>query len=42
MKTKNARTPIDQIPVIPMRNMLLYPGQSMPVVVGRPRSRAGP
>jgi ATP-dependent Lon protease len=40
MKTKNRQTPIDQIPVIPMRNMLLYPGQSMPVVVGRPRSRA--
>jgi ATP-dependent Lon protease len=28
------------IPVIPMRNMLLFPGQTLPVVVGRPRSRA--
>ena len=23
-----------------MRNMLLFPGQTLPVVVGRPRSRA--
>ena len=27
------------IPVIPMRNMVIYPGQTLPIVVGRPRSR---
>ncbi|MBX3021952.1 MAG: endopeptidase La [Bdellovibrionales bacterium] len=36
---KNTRLPIGPFPVIPMRNMVLYPGQTMPVVVGRPRSR---
>ena len=32
-------TPLAQYPVVPMRNMVLYPGQTTPVVVGRPRSR---
>src|SRR3954468_5623984 len=39
MKNTN-RLPIGPFPVIPMRNMVLYPGQTMPVVVGRARSRA--
>lgn len=34
------RLPIGPYPLIPMRNMVLYPGQSLPVVVGRTRSRA--
>lgn len=36
---KAKRLPIGPFPVIPMRSMVLYPGQTMPVVVGRPRSR---
>src|SRR6185437_10697174 len=32
--------PTSAIPVIPMRNMVVYPGQTLPIVVGRPRSRA--
>jgi ATP-dependent Lon protease len=28
------------IPVIPMRNMVVYPGQTLPIVVGRARSRS--
>lgn len=39
MKTQK-RSPIELVPVIPMRNMLVFPGQTLPVVVGRPRSRA--
>jgi ATP-dependent Lon protease len=37
MKTKTA--PPNTIPVIPMRNMVVYPGQTIPIVVGRTRSR---
>jgi ATP-dependent Lon protease len=36
---KTTRLPIGPYPVIPMRNMVLFPGQTMPVVVGRPRSK---
>lgn len=32
--------PPQSIPVIPMRNMVVYPGQTLPIVIGRARSRA--
>jgi ATP-dependent Lon protease len=34
------RIPNKQIPVIPLRNTVLFPGQVVPIVIGRPRSRA--
>ncbi|MGZ3721612.1 MAG: endopeptidase La [Bdellovibrionales bacterium] len=39
MKTKNEFL-AKSIPVIPMRNMVVYPGQTLPIVVGRARSRS--
>jgi ATP-dependent Lon protease len=39
MKKNPNHLPIGPFPVIPMRNMVLFPGQTMPVVVGRSRSR---
>ncbi len=38
MKTKTI-TP-NQVPVIPMRNIVVYPGQTLPILVGRTRSRS--
>jgi ATP-dependent Lon protease len=34
------RIPNKQIPVVPLRNTVLFPGQVVPIVIGRPRSRA--
>ena len=28
----------DEIPILPLRNMVLFPGVAMPVIVGRPKS----
>ena len=28
----------DELPVLPLRNMVLFPGVAMPVIVGRPKS----
>jgi ATP-dependent Lon protease len=38
MKTPNA-IPIGPFPLIPMRNMVLFPNQTMPIIVGRSKSR---
>jgi ATP-dependent Lon protease len=38
MKTQNDFY-MQSFPVIPMRNMVVYPGQTLPIVVGRTRSR---
>ena len=39
MKTQNANLPTGPFPLIPMRNMVLFPNQTMPIVVGRAKSR---
>ena len=28
----------DELPILPLRNMVLFPGVAMPVIVGRPKS----
>lgn len=36
---ENIKIPLSDIPVVPLRNTLLFPGQAIPIVVGRARSR---
>jgi ATP-dependent Lon protease len=39
MKTQSEQLPTGPFPLIPMRNMVLFPNQTMPIVVGRAKSR---